>query len=281
MVLSFGKKIPTLVELCIQTAIDNIRYIGDVGETDTHLLKEILPHCTSPDQLMHIENCSEGRDLSPVTDSLWKRFYERNFGEENYNLVVQRMKKNQIVVKWRLLYEAKLKERDEVQKKSVERLTTLFKEQGAKKQSRQIKLCSKVPPSSKKRNLFGGCGSDNALSSVKGNLMKKAKIEYLNSHEARIHQAMRKNDSKRVAFSTPSVSRSVKPNNFLGKSSASCSKPPSVSPSMKPSGFLRKNSASCSKPSSVSQSMSGFLGKSSASCSKLNKPLSRPKQPGS
>ena len=58
MVLSFKKKIPTLLELCIQTAIDNVRYIGDVGETDIYLLKDILPHCTA-DQLMHIENSSE------------------------------------------------------------------------------------------------------------------------------------------------------------------------------------------------------------------------------
>lgn len=53
----YGRKIPTLLELCVQTAIDNVRYLGDVGETDIDLLGEILPHCTA-DQLMHIEKSS-------------------------------------------------------------------------------------------------------------------------------------------------------------------------------------------------------------------------------
>lgn len=56
------RKIPKLVDLCIQTAIDNVRYMGDVGETDILLLKEILPHCTA-DQLMHIENSTKVRVL--------------------------------------------------------------------------------------------------------------------------------------------------------------------------------------------------------------------------
>lgn len=47
----------------------------------------------------------QGRDLSEVTDSLWKRFYERHFGEESLNLVSKRMKDNKVVFKWRLLYE--------------------------------------------------------------------------------------------------------------------------------------------------------------------------------
>lgn len=46
---------PSLVDLCVKVVIGNIRYLGDVGETDSHLLEQILPHCTR-DQLMHIEN---------------------------------------------------------------------------------------------------------------------------------------------------------------------------------------------------------------------------------
>ncbi|KAG9449756.1 hypothetical protein H6P81_009721 [Aristolochia fimbriata] len=71
----------------IETAIDSLRYMGDVGETDINLLKEILPHCTA-EQLMHIENSSKGRDLSSVTATLWKKFYEQHFGEETINLVL-------------------------------------------------------------------------------------------------------------------------------------------------------------------------------------------------
>ena len=56
------RKAPSLVDLCIRTAIDNVRYLGDVGETDIGLLSHILPHCTV-DQLGHIEKCTEVRQL--------------------------------------------------------------------------------------------------------------------------------------------------------------------------------------------------------------------------
>lgn len=56
-------RVPSLVDLCVQIAIDNVRYLGDVGETDFHLLERILPHCTL-DQLVHIEHCTEARKNS-------------------------------------------------------------------------------------------------------------------------------------------------------------------------------------------------------------------------
>lgn len=49
---------PSLVDLCINMAIDNIRYLGDVGETDFYFLEQILPHCTK-DQLMHVEKSTK------------------------------------------------------------------------------------------------------------------------------------------------------------------------------------------------------------------------------
>lgn len=54
------RKVPSLVDMCIQLAIDNIRYLGDVGETDLHLLERILPHC-KVDQLKHIEDSTKVR----------------------------------------------------------------------------------------------------------------------------------------------------------------------------------------------------------------------------
>lgn len=49
---------PSLVDLCVHVAIDNIRYLGDVGETDFDFLEQILPHSTK-DQLMHIEKSTK------------------------------------------------------------------------------------------------------------------------------------------------------------------------------------------------------------------------------
>lgn len=56
---------PSLVDLCVQKAIDNVRYLGNVGPVDHHLLEQILPHCTL-DQLMHIEKASEVRRVFVV-----------------------------------------------------------------------------------------------------------------------------------------------------------------------------------------------------------------------
>ena len=46
----------------------------------------------------------QGRDLSPVTNKLWKKFFERQFGAESAELVVARMKKRRVEFKWRELY---------------------------------------------------------------------------------------------------------------------------------------------------------------------------------
>ncbi|KAL4566730.1 hypothetical protein LXL04_030853 [Taraxacum kok-saghyz] len=98
------RRIPTLVDLCVQKAIDNVRYMGDVGETDQHRLERFLPHYTV-EQLMHIEDATEERDLSPVTDNLWKNFYLLQFGAKATNVVIERMKEKRVSFKWRQLYE--------------------------------------------------------------------------------------------------------------------------------------------------------------------------------
>lgn len=48
----------SLLEFCVRSAIDNLQYLSDVGETDIQLLKRILPHCNA-DQLNHIETSTK------------------------------------------------------------------------------------------------------------------------------------------------------------------------------------------------------------------------------
>lgn len=55
-----ARKLPSLVDICVEKVIDNIRYLGNVGFVDQYLLERILPHCTL-DQLMHVEKASEVR----------------------------------------------------------------------------------------------------------------------------------------------------------------------------------------------------------------------------
>ncbi|PON69396.1 RNA polymerase II transcription factor subunit [Parasponia andersonii] len=210
---------PSLVDLCVYTAIDNVRYLGDVGETDSHLLDRILPHCTV-DQLEHIEKSTEGRDLSPITDKLWRKFYEIKFGVENTKTVVERMREKKVTFKWMKLYEAKMKDAAEKQNIACDRIAQLYKKENDRKQSRQVRLCTKVPPSSSKRSFFGGSGPGYNVSNVKSNLMKKAKIEFLKSNEVRNLLAMKKTAVKTNYRTSPIM----KPGVLSGKDLASTSK---------------------------------------------------------
>eukprot|EP00250_Pteridium_aquilinum_P027988 c3635_g1_i1 orf=395-1126(-) len=184
---SRGGKVPSLEDLCVQSAIDNLQYLSDVGHTDISLLAKILPHCTA-EQLHRIESSSSRRDLTSITNELWRKFYSRKFGVENVNLVLERMKKKKVSFKWHLLYQAKLKEQEEVQKKCVDRLKQLYKEADIQKQSRQTQICTKVPPAKKRRSFESGGGSSNQLSHIKGRLMKKARMEFAAS-EAKLPKA--------------------------------------------------------------------------------------------
>ncbi|XP_012483379.1 uncharacterized protein LOC105798043 [Gossypium raimondii] len=212
------RKTPSLVDLCVRTVIDNVRYLGDVGETDSHLLERILPHCTV-DQLLHVETSTKGRDLSSVTDKLWKNFYELQFGRESMQIVIERMKLKKVSFRWRQLYEAKLKDVQEAENKAIDRLKQLYKKEDARKQSRQVQLCTKVPPSSK-RSFFAGSGPGYNMSNVKSNIMKKAKIDLMKSQEVKNLAAMK----KKAVQSHHSGTTITKSSGFCGKNSASTSK---------------------------------------------------------
>ncbi|ONI17612.1 hypothetical protein PRUPE_3G169700 [Prunus persica] len=209
---------PSLVDLCINTAIDNIRHLGDVGETELYFLERILPHCTV-DQLRHVEKSTKGRDLSPITDNLWRKLYQKEFGIERTNLVIERMKKKKVSFRWNQLYEAKLREVDVAENKVADLLKSLYQKEDARKQSRQVRICTKVPPSSNKRSFGNGPGYN---VTAKSNLMKKSKIDFLKSHEVRNLAAMKKK-SLQKSYSVPPVKR---PGEFSGKDSASSSKQP-------------------------------------------------------
>ncbi|KAL2466698.1 RNA polymerase II transcription factor SIII [Abeliophyllum distichum] len=221
------QRVPSLVDLCVQVAIDNVRYLGDVGETDFHLLERILPHCTL-DQLMHIEECTEGTDLSPVTDKLWNKFYERQFGANNTNVVVERMRKNKVTFKWKQLYEAKSKDVEEAQLKSIDRLRQLYQKEDARKQSRQVQVCTKVPPSSRKRTFYGGVNASN-ICNTKSGLMKKAKLEFLNSREVKNLAAMKSKVVQRNHSVAP-MKKPVVSSRFAASSSSKLTKRDSTRP---------------------------------------------------
>ncbi|XP_065852441.1 uncharacterized protein [Euphorbia lathyris] len=218
-VMPVSRKVPSLVDLCVDVAVRHARYLGDVGETDFHLLDRILPSCTL-DQLIHVEERTE-RDLTPVTDELWKGFYKKEFGEKNLSIALQRMTQHKVSFKWKDLYEAKLTANAEKEKEAAARLRQLYKKEDAKKQSRQIRICTKVPPASK-RSFFGGGGPGYNLSNVKSNIMKKAKLDFLKSPEVRNIAAMRNMQRQN------SVSSMTKPPSFPRNNHASSSRQTSL-----------------------------------------------------
>lgn len=158
--------------------------------------------------------------MSPVTDKLWKKFYEKEFGVANANLVVERMEKKKVKHKWIRLYEAKKKEVAEAQDKAFNRIAQRYKEADALKQSRQVRFCTKVPPSSK-RSFFGGSGPGYNVSNVKSNIMKKAKIDFLKSNEVKNLAAMKRNA---VMTNHRASSMMKKPGAVTEKGAASTSK---------------------------------------------------------
>ncbi|KAG6752944.1 hypothetical protein POTOM_042985 [Populus tomentosa] len=282
------RKVPSLVDLCVSLAVENVKYLGDVGETDLHLLDRILPHCTL-DQLMHIEKSTVGRDLSSVTDKLWKTFYEKQFGERSTDLVIQRMRQKKVSFRWLQLYEAKLKEIAEAENKLAARIRQLYKKEDdrhsgppslcsnlkapnipssllkvtladadtSRKQSRQVRLCSKVPPSSNKRSFCGGSGPGYNLSNGKSNLMKKAKMDFLKSREVQNIAAMKKNALQRNSMQNIAAMKK----NALQRNSMQ-----NVAAMKK--NALQRNSSS----SSMMKPPGSFPGKSSASSNPM-KPL--------
>ncbi|XVE83584.1 hypothetical protein DITRI_Ditri16bG0098600 [Diplodiscus trichospermus] len=211
------RKPPSLVDLCARTAINNVILLADVGDTESHLLERILPYC-KVDQLTHVENSTKERDLTPVTDKLWKNFYELQFGHASTNLVIERMKQKKVSFRWRQVYEAKLKD---TENKAIDRLKQRYKEEEARKKSRQVQLCTKVPPS-RKRNVYDGSRPGCNLSTVKSNIMKKAKIDFMNSYEVKNAAALRKNAVQGIQ----SRATITKSSGLFGKDSASTSQHP-------------------------------------------------------
>ena len=118
---------------------------GDIGCLHPDFLEKLLPHC-SMDQLAHIERCTKV-DLTPITNKLWKTFFQRDFGGRAIDEMVQEMKiKN--VFKWSEAYEGKSKRVEQDEKEVGERLKKMYQEEAARKKSRQIRVLDKVPPPS-------------------------------------------------------------------------------------------------------------------------------------
>ncbi|KAE8794542.1 hypothetical protein D1007_30577 [Hordeum vulgare] len=56
-------------------------------------------------------------DLTGVTDVLWKRFFQREFGEADMNVAIKRMKESGVRYKWKNLFEHKTEKQKQVEQR--------------------------------------------------------------------------------------------------------------------------------------------------------------------
>ncbi|CAN6582085.1 unnamed protein product [Malus baccata var. baccata] len=182
------------------------RHGGDVSGIDSNLLEKILPRCTV-DELSRIEKSTRVRDLSPVTDKLWRKFYIEEFGASRADQVVENMKTNtNAAFRWKELFEKKVEEVNKKENKAAERLKSRYQMEAARKESRRVVICTEaeapsstgnhkrrrseeVPssPSNKRRSSSGSNVSGHKKASL---IMKKAKRDFLNCLEVKNLAAM-------------------------------------------------------------------------------------------
>nr|XP_023889513.1 uncharacterized protein LOC112001567 [Quercus suber] len=157
-----------------------------MAENQSLAPEKLIDKLTHAAHLKYVEKClkSKGRDLGPVTDKLWKKFYERKFGVQSANVVAQRMKERKVWYKWVALYEAKLKEASEKANRAIERVAKLYEKEKEHKQSRQVKVITVV--SNNNKRLY----TSEAPNLIRGNLLKKARKEFLNCLEVKNLQAI-------------------------------------------------------------------------------------------
>ncbi|PRQ50843.1 putative RNA polymerase II transcription factor SIII, subunit A [Rosa chinensis] len=175
-------KLIRLDDRWVSIAIDNLDSFGDVGYLDFKFLDQVLPHC-SKDQLIHIEKSTKNTDLTPITDKLWKKIFERELGVKATDEVIQKMKIKKVSFKWSELYQTKLKRVEEDEKQVGERLKRLYQKEAARKQSRQVRVLDKLPPSSSSNRRSG--------STKDSKLTKKVRKEYHNCLELKNIEVMK------------------------------------------------------------------------------------------
>lgn len=174
----------SLKDICLKTLIDNREMLGDMGNVDGALLKQILVHCTA-EKLARIEDTTReisARDLSWDTWEIWLKLYEDKFGCVSSATKVPRLPKPQDTNKsngfremlakgagnYRQLYEQKLEEMRTKRKQIAARAKGIMEKQKLEKESRKVQILSGPVPNRGKSTL-----KSKTADSKRGLLMKQ------------------------------------------------------------------------------------------------------------
>eukprot|EP00898_Chlorokybus_atmophyticus_P009038 jgi/Chlat1/9135/Chrsp97S09282 len=185
--------IPSLKDACLEVLRQNASYLTDVGDTDSDLLTVILTGCDA-DTLERVQRSTTHRDLSAVLDRPWREAYRLAWGKESVAGVVARaQQQGEASIDWRTEYKRKDKEQREKQERSAARLRQLYSEKQNERKNKQIVVCNKNPPTSKRRHSGGGSHSASSrdCGSGKGLKLKKLRAEFASSREGQQLRAMR------------------------------------------------------------------------------------------
>eukprot|EP00271_Cylindrocystis_brebissonii_P011070 TRINITY_DN2777_c2_g4_i1.p1 TRINITY_DN2777_c2_g4~~TRINITY_DN2777_c2_g4_i1.p1 ORF type:complete len:351 (-),score=63.88 TRINITY_DN2777_c2_g4_i1:196-1248(-) len=293
---------PTLSSLCLDILLANLDALGDVGDTDWDTLEILLRRCNMQ-YVRRIEDANPSRDLSRVTEELWRGFYSSSYGRPSMEAVLARMKRRNVTCKWRDLFDAKGREVEEKRERGLERLREKSKALKDERASRQVQVVDVVPvsagsnrrkkvSSSANRTTYTGAipakrpfSTPSALASSSGSsILKKSKTEYATSAYVQgvknqiqpRRPSFRPNSSPLHALPTPSfrpsTSSLTSPTKRLAQHPTS-----SPRPLLTPNSRLSKSAAFTSHPSSRPSSQPSPRPSSSVSNLSLRAPsASRP-----
>lgn len=174
----------SLKDICLKVLIDNRDSLGDVGNVDGGLLKQILVHCTA-EKLARIEDTTwelSSRDLSWDTWEIWLKLYKEKFGCLTPSTKVPKLplpgglneenRFREMVAKgagnYRKLYQQKMVEMETKRKETAARAKGIMEKQKLEKESRKVQILSGPVPHRGKSPL-----KSRTADSKRGALMKQ------------------------------------------------------------------------------------------------------------
>ncbi|KAL2914909.1 hypothetical protein HK105_205450 [Polyrhizophydium stewartii] len=138
-VLADGR-VPTLVELCLETLEAHVSALESVGDVPYALIRRVLLRCT-PTQLRRIEDSSV--DLAGESDELWEHHCMSEFADVRRAVSAGEMWPPP--EGWRALYDAKRIEMEAKEQRLSARLRQMNREQQSMREMRKVQVLEHVP----------------------------------------------------------------------------------------------------------------------------------------
>lgn len=97
----YQKETSSLIDMCLERLTVSLNYVNSMPE---ELLERLLGLCTS-EEVLRLET---NNDIYSLTDPVWKRFYQHEFGSKETELVHQNLGMYDTSFKWSECFNQKL-----------------------------------------------------------------------------------------------------------------------------------------------------------------------------